>query len=1005
MDEKNGWQGKNPVDTSTIEKQLNEVLLQRRLKKDVGQPESSDWPPEDFDDPEESLKHLESMMGSRAREWEEAGFFPMENEAPAEQPEPERETVSQEEAPPAVSAEEAAELEEAFARFRKQLRRSEEEQPEKPVSPEPGKQSPRRGKARIDEVRTFVQTRFEDLEFDSFETAEEPNQPQKPFVVTLPDEVYRIGMPKEAPEQEAFLSEQGEGSAPEDQDVPEPCRPDRTAPEGRRVHKKKWGFGLRKQKGLSADLKEAEQETPEEEFGKKAEEQEHLPPERTPLEELEAERLEEQEHPSPALDFKELDAEELRVPVPLFKGSGEEEPKATEPAAEVVEDGGFKTIKLEFVEPEEENSMGKTVDFEEREAASSEEWESGAVEFISEEDEEQFSEAEETSGEETLEPEGLEEKAENPETIPAAEISEDLPENRPEERFEEPEEEAAPAMHPYDRLPGSEPVSLLRKRTKRARAAARLAWLPLLLQLLPPVFAHFPNLVPVQTLDHKWMALLAVGALALQLLLSAEVFRGAQEEWSRNRPASCTLVLLVCLLTLLQATVDSFRGGAILCLYPALLLQRALCNRRELLAKATADARLVRSSKKKWAPAFSKESNDGALRRMLTAPCDDGEFEGFFTKFFAPSSADRMATALLFGGVLLGAAFLWLNSRAPQPLPMATALLCAFFVAAPLPLFYAYDGPSIRLSKILRRRGVTVVGDQGAKELQDVHEILMNDEEFFAGRGPTVAGVKLYNKHTLEEGVLAAASIAHTLRLPLEQALLSMLDQRVDRLKNLTEVKYLEGGGLSAMVGGRVALLGNARFMQQNLIPTPRDNVAASIEKSGRIPLYLAFDSRLAAVYSLDYQMDAEQSNLLAKLTGAGVGIRLSTLDPLMTSETAEWIASLEPGSVQVITPRESRLLREETDRDIPPAAVSVSENPASMVWGLLGASQLRMASRINEAVASLAVAAGAALCGVLLRSGATSTLGLPGLLLFELVWLLPIWCVTWITTGIDKRK
>ena len=53
--------------------------------------------------------------------------------------------------------------------------------------------------------------------------------------------------------------------------------------------------------------------------------------------------------------------------------------------------------------------------------------------------------------------------------------------------------------------------------------------------------------------------------------------------------------------------------------------------------------------------------------------------------------------------------------------------------------------------------------------------------------------------------------------------------------------------------------------------------------------------------------------------------------------------------------------------------------------------------------VVVLAVAAGATLCGVLLQTGAIRALGLTGIMLFELAWALPVWCVTLLTTRINR--
>ena len=65
--------------------------------------------------------------------------------------------------------------------------------------------------------------------------------------------------------------------------------------------------------------------------------------------------------------------------------------------------------------------------------------------------------------------------------------------------------------------------------------------------------------------------------------------------------------------------------------------------------------------------------------------------------------------------------------------------------------------------------------------------------------------------------------------------------------------------------------------------------------------------------------------------------------------------------------------------------------------------SQPELKPKPLDAVVVLAVAAGATLCGVLLQTGAIRALGLTGIMLFELAWALPVWCVTLLTTRINR--
>ncbi len=568
-----------------------------------------------------------------------------------------------------------------------------------------------------------------------------------------------------------------------------------------------------------------------------------------------------------------------------------------------------------------------------------------------------------------------------------------------EEPEPDPKELRQPQPHPLDGQPGKGPIKGLMKRAKAASVMVKCSLVLLLAQAGALLFAFTG--VPSFLSPHSRAAVISLGLFAVQMLLSVEVVRGAADEWRQRRPSTCNLVLLVCLLCLLQTAIDAVGGGAIVAFYPSLLLFTALCNRRALLKKAAADGRLVRSSKKKWVPAVLQTKDEPSERLLVSEP--RSSFEGYFTRLFALSDVDKLATLLLPAGAALSVLYLLLNRQASESLPTFTVLLCAFCAVTPFPLLRAYDAPYARLSKTLRRRGATLAGCEAAKELSALHEILLTDDEFFGNQIPIITGVKLYNGHSLEESVLMTASLAHILKLPVEHALLAMLDNRADRLMNLTEIKYLEGGGLSAFAGGTVVMLGNEQFMKQNMIHVPRDDVAPAIEKNGRIPLYLACSGHMAAVFSVDYTIAPANARMLSRLTKAGIGLLLSTMDPLMTAELAEWIALLDAGSVRTITPKQREELLQQPHEAGEVMAVSISDNPLAMAWSLLAASQLRTAMRIGSAVVVLAVAAGATLCGVLLQTGAIRALGLPGMMLFELAWALPVWCVTVVTTRINR--
>ncbi|NLT58098.1 MAG: hypothetical protein GXX99_03955 [Clostridiales bacterium] len=770
--------------------------------------------------------------------------------------------------------------------------------------------------ARITPVRSFVQTSFEELGSDP----KPPAEGERKFVVSLPEEIYQIGMPK------------GQGA-------PKPAEAERpTPPEGALSYE---DFVRQYDE---ADAAEAEQL-----FGQAFEQ----------FQETYQHSL--TEPPDERRSWTQRLFGRRREAVP---GHGDEDFAPVDREADWLEEGQAEQAQLRLQEVFEMAQAPAGAPAEGDGAAGAPQDAAPDVDD-GEGPEDEFDEA----------ADALEQRV---------------------RLFARPAGDRPPQHSRLDDVAPDKLPEVLAARAKAADRGGRQGLVLMLLQFLP----LFWTVGPLEAPAFVTPGLLGVAGallLALQLLAGRELFRMAAEELEARRPGFACMGLLIAGLAMLQALFYGRNGAPVYTAYPALLCARLQQNRRAALRKARIDSKLVCSPQVKRLPRQALQRQQGRrqeaeLRILFTER--RGDLEGFFTQSLAPSPAARLAPFLLGASPAVFVLFALLNRRAQTPLPLLTVALAALCALLPIGLLEAFDKPFYALSDQLRRRGSTLAGAPGALALARTDEVLLSDADLFGGRPPVVAGLKLFNGCSVEDAMLITTSLAQMLDLPLQKGLLAMIDHRDDRLMTLTEVKHLEGAGVQAFINGEIAVLGTQDFLRQQAIIVRREEAQPHGPEGGRVPLYLAVGGRLAACFTVDYGIPAATAGLLKKLCGAGVGLLLCTMDPLLTGPLVERLAGLAPGSVRTLTFRARQELEAAAEAGQPLMGAAGSANPLCLARLVLGALCLQSASRLGIAVSLLAVAAGTAAAAVLIGVGVFAVGSLTSLLLFQLAWLLPVWCV-----------
>ena len=208
-------------------------------------------------------------------------------------------------------------------------------------------------------------------------------------------------------------------------------------------------------------------------------------------------------------------------------------------------------------------------------------------------------------------------------------------------------------------------------------------------------------------------------------------------------------------------------------------------------------------------------------------------------------------------------------------------------------------------------------------------------------------------------------------------------------MRNADRLCCYEGGGLSANIRGDQVLVGSAAFMNLMEIPLPPGlNVKNAV--------FCAINGELAGIFALNYTLPDTVFPSLDELMREKVGPVLATRDFNLIPSMLQHRFKLAADKMD-FPPVERR--RELSDPDQPHSdtltALLCREGLHPFAEAVTAARRLRWATRTGAALCCLGSALGLVLAAYLVSASAFGSLSPLNLLVFLVMWLLPIWFLT----------
>ena len=508
---------------------------------------------------------------------------------------------------------------------------------------------------------------------------------------------------------------------------------------------------------------------------------------------------------------------------------------------------------------------------------------------------------------------------------------------------------------------------------------------------LTPVFVPMFGVVLPAPLDHyQLQVFFSAALLAAGILLSVNVLKESLERLKEGKMGMDTLTCFACILTLADAVVLGLmqnRGGqmpyCVVALVSLMMLSHGeyhkRCAQRLSCRTAAASARpyLVTLDEGKWngKATYSKWSGEpvgfGSQIQM-----DDG----------AQQIYRKLCPVLAVACVLLSVLACAVHGAWTQIL---WSLSTTFLAGSALGGSLAYGRPYHKIARRLSKSGAALAGWPGMADSRRGDRLLLTDWDLFPPGYVDFNGIKIFGDHSMERVVAYTATLLRDSGSGLEKLFHDQLRMYGGLFRHAEKLTCYEGGGLSALIRGNQVLVGSFSFMNLMEVELPQ---GLRVKNA----VFCAIDGELAGVFVLNYSLPDMVFPSLSSLLGEKVAPVLATRDfniiPSMLQQRFKLAADrMDFPPVQ----RRRELSDPEQSHNATLTAVLCREGLAPFAESVVGARRLRRSARVGAIVSGVGSVLGVLLCYYLTSVAAYTSLAPLNLLIYLVMWLLPVWFLT----------
>lgn len=317
----------------------------------------------------------------------------------------------------------------------------------------------------------------------------------------------------------------------------------------------------------------------------------------------------------------------------------------------------------------------------------------------------------------------------------------------------------------------------------------------------------------------------------------------------------------------------------------------------------------------------------------------------------------------------------------------------SFLMSAPFSAFVAYSYPLYLASRRAYTYNSAIIGDKTHENYERTAILAFRDDEAFPASKTKVKSLKLYADRKIENVMYYASSIYSKIGGPLatvfKQATLNSV------ISSDIELLEVAEDGVSAMIDGKNIVIGRPAYMAAQCFETVEDKGDEAYDgNSNKRILYLACEQVVIAKFYVQYTTTSDFLYMVQHLENSGVAVSIRTADPCI-DDGILYNNKMNPEEHPVKIMK--GILPEEKSAKISAkmgGIVSVG-SAKDLVKTFLLCDKIENVKKTNFVLKTVASILGIAVMVLVLFTGNASVMLSVFPALYQLFWLLPIYCVS----------
>lgn len=544
-----------------------------------------------------------------------------------------------------------------------------------------------------------------------------------------------------------------------------------------------------------------------------------------------------------------------------------------------------------------------------------------------------------------------------------------------------------------------DPIQAQRSFQRRARSLSVRSVVVLLLAVaatyisLAPTIEALPLPNMIDALENPG---LGIGALMIiqfvALFVGIDVFGMGFVNLFTGTPDRNTLVSVSVVAALLHAAsiiiFDNNVGVTIpylavstLMLYAAMREERNRFSARARAYKAVASAEQPMS-------VYSHYDRQDDACRAIKAPLH--EMREFLLEMERPDTIDRFS--MIYTPLALAASIIFAlisSVGRGEPTRFFWAFSALLSISAPLGLLCAFGASYKNVSRRLLGQGAALSGARQANLLRGTEEVVLTESELFPIGSITLDALQNMGQLGDDKLLAYAAALTSEAGLELGRVLSDTLRERYGTAVNVRNLQTVEGG-IAGDIGGSRVIIGTAALMVKLGM---RIRAGQGVDSCNA---YLVVDDTLVGILTLRYQPTKNTYHAMRTMRRMNMNAALAVRDFNISPSMVESQFDLRRGFADQPEPDSiARMLDSSYTEGDAPAAILTREGAGPFVQVLRCADKLAGAVRSNVVLGTFAGVCGMLIVFYLLFQNAVAALPVMNLLLYMLLWYVPVFLIT----------